>query len=252
MQVGNAANYTSNDWKKDISLAREAQIDAFALNIAYKEPNIASPLLTAFSAAAAMGFDMFFSFDYNGNGAWPKDEVDSLLAKYAAHTAYFKYNGKSLVSTFEGPGSADDWIDLKNDHNVFFILDWSSLGAKEALKRGGGVADGLFSWAAWPWGAQDMDTYTDASYLQYLNGKSYMMPISPWFFTNLPGYNKNWLWRGDSLWYDRWVQASYNKTSADLIDNTQFVEIISCEHTYIPTSTFSSSTKRKRASRTIR
>lgn len=57
-----------------------------------------------------------------------------------------------------------------------------------------------------------------------------MMPVSPWFFTNLPGYDKNWLWRGDSVWYDRWVQASYNKTTADLIDNTQFIKIISYEH----------------------
>ncbi|KAK3347613.1 glycosyl hydrolase family 71-domain-containing protein [Neurospora tetraspora] len=225
--VGNAANYTSDDWKTDIHLAQQAQIDAFALNIAYKEANIESSLPTAFSAAAGMGFKLFFSFDYAGNGAWPKDEVDFMLEKYTALSAYFKYNGKYLVSTFEGPDSADDWIDLKNDRNVFFIPDWSSLGAKAALTRGGGVADGLFSWAAWPWGPQDMDTYTDASYLQYLNGKPYMMPISPWFFTNLPGYNKNWLWRGDSLWYDRWVQASYNKTNADLIDNTQFVEIIS-------------------------
>lgn len=30
--------------------------------------------------------------------------------------------------------------------------------------------------------------------------------ISPWFFTNMPGYSKNWLWRGDSLWFDRWQQ----------------------------------------------
>ncbi|KAJ4401166.1 Glucan endo-1,3-alpha-glucosidase agn1 [Neurospora sp. IMI 360204] len=199
VQVGNAANYTSDDWKTDIHLAQQAQIDAFALNIAYKEANIESSLPTAFSAAAGMGFKLFFSFDYAGNGAWPKDEVDSMLEKYTALSAYFKYNGKYLVSTFEGPDSADDWIDLKNDRNVFFIPDWSSLGAKAALTRGGGVADGLFSWAAWPWGPQDMDTYTDASYLQYLNGKPYMMPISPWFFTNLPGYNKNWLWRGDSL-----------------------------------------------------
>jgi hypothetical protein len=36
-----------------------------------------------------------------------------------------------------------------------------------------------------------------------------MMPISLWFFTNLPGFHKNWLWRGGSLWYDRWVQANY-------------------------------------------
>jgi hypothetical protein len=110
--------------------------------------------------------------------------------------------------------------------------DWSSLGAKEALARGGGVADGLFSWAAWPQGAQDMDTSTDASYLQHLNGKPYMMPVSPWFFTNLPGYNKNWLWRGDSLWYDRWEQATSNKTSLGLRDKAEFIEIISCKASF--------------------
>lgn len=33
------------------------------------------------------------------------------------------------------------------------------------------------------------------------------MSVSPWFYTNLPGYNKNWLWRGDHTWYDRWIQA---------------------------------------------
>jgi hypothetical protein len=25
----------------------------------------------------------------------------------------------------------------------------------------------------------------------------FQMPVSPWFYTNLPGYNKNWLWRGE-------------------------------------------------------
>ncbi|UPX10409.1 Glucan endo-1,3-alpha-glucosidase agn1 [Ascochyta rabiei] len=34
-----------------------------------------------------------------------------------------------------------------------------------------------------------------------------MMPVSPWFYTNLPGFDKNWLWRGEALWYERWVQA---------------------------------------------
>lgn len=23
-----------------------------------------------------------------------------------------------------------------------------------------------------------------------------MMPVSPWFYTNMPGFDKNWLWRG--------------------------------------------------------
>ncbi|CAG8425026.1 unnamed protein product [Penicillium salamii] len=67
-----------------------------------------------------------------------------------------------------------------------------------------------------------MDTYTDASYTQTLNdsgSKPYIMAVSPWFFTNLPGYDKNWLWRGDDLWYDRWVEVIYNQP--------EFMEIIS-------------------------
>lgn len=64
-----------------------------------------------------------------------------------------------------------------------------------------------------------MDTYVDASYINYLNGLPYMMPVSPWFYTNLPGYNKNWLWRGDNSWYDRWIQVWWYQP--------EFVEIIS-------------------------
>jgi hypothetical protein len=45
-----------------------------------------------------------------------------------------------------------------------------------------------------------------------------MMPVSPWFYTNLPGYDKNWLWRGDSLWFDRWIQVMYLQP--------EFVEIL--------------------------
>lgn len=58
--------------------------------------------------------------------------------------------------------------------------------------------------AAWPKGATYMDTEVDASYKDFLGGKPYMMPVSPWFFTNMPGYKKNWLWSSNSLWYDRW------------------------------------------------
>jgi hypothetical protein len=77
----------------------------------------------------------------------------------------------------------------------------------------------LLGWAAWAWGSWNMTTYVDASYNQTLNGKPYMMPVSPWFFTNLPGYKKNWLWRSDDLWYDRWQQVWYFQP--------EFVEIIS-------------------------
>ncbi|CAI0649773.1 unnamed protein product [Colletotrichum noveboracense] len=217
--VGNTENYTSNDWADDMRLAKRAHIDAFALNMAHGEAVNEGALVAAFSAASAASLQLFFSFDYAGNGPWPQDTVIDYITKYASSDTYFHYNGKPFVSTFEGPDNADDWINIKAQTGCFFMPDWSSLGAKKAMAAGGGVADGLFSWAAWPWGYWDMWTYSDASYKDYLGGKPYMMPISPWFYTNLPGYNKNWLWRGDHIWGDRWFQASWWQP--------EFIEIIS-------------------------
>ncbi|KAK3374698.1 glycosyl hydrolase family 71-domain-containing protein [Podospora didyma] len=47
----------------------------------------------------------------------------------------------------------------------------------------------------------DMNTYADASYFQFLNGAL--------IYTNLPGFNKNWLWRGDNPWFGRWLEIQY-------------------------------------------
>jgi hypothetical protein len=47
----------------------------------------------------------------------------------------------------------------------------------------------------------------------------YMMPVSPWFYTNMPGFTKNWMWNGYDLWHDRWQQV--------LNVQPEFVEIIS-------------------------
>ncbi|KAK3386848.1 glycoside hydrolase [Podospora didyma] len=53
-----------------------------------------------------------------------------------------------------------------------------------------------------------MTTQPDQEFQTALGAdKSYMMPVSPWFFTNLPGFNKNWLWRSDGLWDLRWEQV---------------------------------------------
>ncbi|PQE19407.1 alpha-13-glucanase mutanase protein [Rutstroemia sp. NJR-2017a BBW] len=224
--VGNTPNFTKADWETNIALAKSAHIDAFALNVAHGDSTNDSQVTLAFAAAEAGGFSLFFSFDYAGNGPWPQANVLSFLNAYISSRSYYHVDKKPLVSTFEGSANAIDWIEIKAITNCIFYPDYSSLGAKNALLAGGGAqVDGLSSrssiilhviirsnihqdWAAWPWGSTDMNTYVDASYSQFLN-EVYMMPISPWFFTNLPGFHKNWLWRGDSLWYDRWVQANY-------------------------------------------
>lgn len=218
-QVGNTQNYTKTDWSQDIQLAKEAGIDAFAMNMAYDDPVNEPSLADAFYMAGALGFHLFFSFDYAGNGPWPQQTVISYISKYGSNSAYYHYNGKPFVSTFEGPDNAADWVNIKAATGCFFIPDWSSLGAQPAAEKAGGVADGLFSWAAWAWGDRPMDTYVDASYHQFLGGKPYMMPASPWFYTNLPGYGKNWMWAGEDAWPSRWQQILWWQP--------EFVQIIS-------------------------
>jgi hypothetical protein len=48
-----------------------------------------------------------------------------------------------------------------------------------------------------------------------------MMAASPWFYTNLPGFKKNWAWPdiSMSLWSDRWTEI--------LLQQPDYVEIIS-------------------------
>jgi hypothetical protein len=116
-----------------------------------------------------------------------------------------------LVSTFEGPGNAADWAGIKDAVDVVFVPDWSSVAASEAVGLGGGVVDGLFSFDAWPDGATNISTDADKVFQEALAAgkKKYMMPVAPWFFTNLPGFGgKNWLWRGDGLWDRRWRQVA--------------------------------------------
>lgn len=75
-----------------------------------------------------------------------------------------------------------------------------------------------------------MNTFVDAAYYQVLGkysvlgqpgprGKPYMMVVSPLFYTNLPGFDKNWLWNPDGLWFDRWQEV--------LFLQPDYVEIIS-------------------------
>ncbi|KAF5011316.1 hypothetical protein FDECE_2566 [Fusarium decemcellulare] len=227
--VGNTLNYGRTDWEADINAAKTAGIEAFAMNMA-KDEKANDNINVAFDVASAAGFKLFFSFDYAGNGNWEKAQVISLLNKWKSSSAYYKRGSQPLASTFEGVTSASDWADIKSATGCFFVPDYSSLGAYDALRIAPGVPDGLFNWAAWPTGPRDMNTYTDASYMQFIAqaGRStYMMPVSPGFYTNLPGYDKNWLWRGDDLWFDRWVQVLFLSRVQTDFEPPEFAQIIS-------------------------
>ncbi|KAK3374697.1 glycoside hydrolase [Podospora didyma] len=120
--VSNTHSYTTADWNNDIQLAQAAHIDAFALNLTYNEGDDQS-VAAVFNAASALGFKLFFSFDYAGNRPWPKQVVIDLINQYSSSSAYHRYQGRPFVSTFEGPERATDWIDTKGQTQCFFGPD---------------------------------------------------------------------------------------------------------------------------------
>ncbi|KAL4894594.1 mutanase [Aspergillus ambiguus] len=205
--IGNAYYMTPAQWESDIVEAKKAHIDGFALNIAPQDHHTERALQAAYDAADKIGgFSLFISFDYESGGPWPLDRVISLINTYKPRGAQFHYDGKPLVSTFEGPGNAGDWPSIKAATGCMFIPCWTSMGP-EGISRVLHTVDGAFSWDAWPVGAEDKSTASDEAWMGALAGKPYMMPVAPWFYTNLPQWNKNWLWRGDDLWHYRWKQV---------------------------------------------
>ncbi|KAL2010446.1 hypothetical protein VTN00DRAFT_6253 [Thermoascus crustaceus] len=205
--VGNAAAMTLEQWKSEINEAKKAHIDGFALNIATQDTFTDAVLQRAYDAAEAVGnFSMFLSFDYLSGGPWPVPRVIMTVNKYKNKSAQFYYKGKPLVSTFEGVHNVFDWPIIKAATGCSVIPTWTSLGPKgvAAVLE---IIDGAFSWDAWPVGAQDKNTDGDKAWMHALGNKPYMMPVAPWFYTNLPQWGKNWLWRGDDLWHERWQQV---------------------------------------------
>jgi glucan endo-1,3-alpha-glucosidase len=80
----------------------------------------------------------------------------------------------------------------------------------------------LVSWDAWPRAGQAAITLeSDLLYKSVLADKTFMMGVSPYFYTNLPQWSKNWYSSSESLWYDRWQQV------LDIMPD--HVQIITCE-----------------------
>ncbi|PWY80769.1 glycoside hydrolase [Aspergillus sclerotioniger CBS 115572] len=208
--LDNGANFTQKHWNRDFTAAKSASIDAFALNTGYGPSNTYALLNDAFTVAATLDFKLFLSLDYSGDGHWPPDQVIKILQNYTSHPAYYKIPGtnKSLISTFEGYESLNDWTNIKQKvPDLFLVPDWSAQSPESLVKDS--VVDGLLSWDAWPYGSDAMNTSADERYISALKraDKPYIMPVSPWFYTDMVRYHKNWVWQGDDLWSVRWDQV---------------------------------------------
>ena len=244
-KVGNANAYGQSDWVDDMQLAQAVGIDAFALNVGATDQTTATQVPQAYTAAAQIGFKVFLSFDYAAQGPWSSQAVISTIRAYANSPGQFKVNGLPLVSTFEGTAEASDWATIRESTPLFFVPEWTSIAPSDFKSSDEQYVDGvckscnpvaspephcrrltcpLVSWDAWAQGAVDKSDSSDLAWQSAAAPKAYMMPVSPWFYTNLPQYNKNWVWRGDDMWHNRWQQV--------LQVQPQFVEVSIAESHY--------------------
>ncbi|GAB7347678.1 hypothetical protein MBLNU459_g5245t1 [Dothideomycetes sp. NU459] len=210
--VGNTEPYQESDWASDIKAASAVGIDGFTLNIGH-DSYTDTQLDNAFAAADnTSDFSLLLSFDYtavnsSGLSGWLYTDVTKYINTYKVHASYYNHTTNSpMVTTFEGPSQNADWAAIKAATGCFFVPDYSSLGPSAAAAEAN--IDGLAGWGeAWPNGEANITTTNDALYMSDLGTKPYMMPVSPWFYTNLPAYSKNYLFRGDDLWHARWGEV---------------------------------------------
>lgn len=206
--VGNTSPYTYQDFYNDISSASAASIDGFALNIgadSYTTTSLNNYYQAAenFNKATGKTFSLFISFDYAVT-SWDPANVVSTIKAHSSSSAQFKVNGKAMASTFLGTANEGDWDSIKSQANAYFVPDYSDRDPAQTSQYSS--VDGLLSWDAWPDYTATTPT-SDGAYKHALSaaGKSYMMPVSPWFYADC--YGKDWIWNTDQLWPLRWQQV---------------------------------------------
>ncbi|CAG9942871.1 unnamed protein product [Clonostachys rosea f. rosea IK726] len=207
--VGSRASAAAYD--DDMKRAKAAGIDAFALNIGtddYSE----TQLNYAYESAANNDMKVFISFDFNWYNITEGTRVGKLVANYASKPAQLIVDNKVFVSSFAGDGVDSSAIREAAGREVFWAPNFHPGEADFS------TVDAALNWMGWnndgnnkapkP-GATVTIEDGDKSYAQALAGKPYVAPVSPWFFTHYGpevDYSKNWVFQGDTLWYDRWQQ----------------------------------------------
>lgn len=224
--VGLLANRNGpGDWDADMKRAKDVGIDAFALNIG-TDDYTEKQLNYAYESAGRNGIKCFISFDFNW---WPNNNaqgIGKLIAQYISHPAQLKVDGKTFVSTFVGDGLDVSAVRAASGGELYFAPNFRPSPSTNLAS-----VDCAFNWMGWPNNGNNRapaagQTGTvesgDRAYLSALGGKDYMAPVSPWFFTHYGkevSYSKNWIFPGDTLWYDRWNTLLKTKP--------RFVEIVS-------------------------
>ncbi|WRT67733.1 uncharacterized protein IL334_004705 [Kwoniella shivajii] len=207
--LGNTYPFTESDWLDTFNLAEDTSLDALALNIGPEEWQL-TQASTAYRllSTSSHKLKLFLSLDLM---VLPKDP-ELLITKVlkivgAGRSAQFKWDGRTVLSTFGGHDLGDQgWKEVIHGvqkslgDNLFFIPSFF-LPPEEILKKD--YVDGAFHWnSAWPMNNHTINLDSDKPFLDHK--KPYMAAVSPLFFTHYGkegewAWNKNWIYRSDDL-----------------------------------------------------
>lgn len=195
------------DYTNDITLARKAGVDAFAINFGGWNVNFTEQegyLKDFYTAAETQDFKVFISIDCTS--VTDSNMVVRLTNQYANSSAQFKINGKLLLSTFQTNPPAWNWqTDVldKISSPVFFVPGTLSDNAEQVFSQTPG--DGFFPWIH-PTKTAQQEADTDSAYAVQRDAKSkvWMAAVAPWFFKRFNADN-NWSHaQDDAIFIDRW------------------------------------------------
>ncbi|KAF1979908.1 hypothetical protein BU23DRAFT_563267 [Bimuria novae-zelandiae CBS 107.79] len=197
---------TDEHTKKDIEDAIDLGLDAFALNINTLNEWATSTVDRLFNNADALGFHLFFSFDFGENNFGDTSEVTEYLKPFLTRPSYYLYAGQPLVSTFGGEQFPDSQIaQFKADvgGNILFIPGLYKNAPDANLFTSFPSYDGVFGWNAWPaqtvgpviTNASTTDDAIWAAAVAASPGKLRIAGLSPNFFKHYAG--QNWYRRGE-------------------------------------------------------
>lgn len=139
--VGIVSQFVQADWEKEMRIAKAHAIDGFALNIGV-DPYTQDQLDLAYSAAEAVDFDVFISFDFNWYQISDVDKVSTMFKRYMDKPKQYKVDGKPFVSTFIGDGF--DWAAVQQQvGKAIYAVPFNEPTAQNADTP---ALSGLFSW----------------------------------------------------------------------------------------------------------
>ncbi|KAJ4289098.1 hypothetical protein N0V90_011440 [Kalmusia sp. IMI 367209] len=201
------------DYDDDMKRAKAAGIDAFALNIA-KDDYTDAQLGYAYESAANNDMKVFISFDYNYFETGENELVGAKLKDYCGKPGQLQVDGKCFASSFNGDTDPAKLFNAQTIRtaaglDLYLVPNLSPTGIRDATSVDD--IDGSFNWIGWdsnganraPTAEANVSTSEfDSKYTEWLGGKAYMAPVSPWFFTNFA--SKAWNFPGDLLWFRRW------------------------------------------------